>query len=275
MDEFWPARRQKDESNDILARMEERLQKNRNHRIALERKQKSLKLRRKKQLELNKKKQYEGKYLKTAKDLLKKYSGTIHKFLEIAERKVSVIDDYGDECWEELPREINNCLKKIAFKEKVRFCIEDGNFCWSSKRFPFLEKELALLFRSYHKKQAKNFSGKNSVNVGIMTGVEFETHIAKVLREKGYDVVGTPATGDQGADLIAKINGKIIVIQAKRYLGTVGNKAVQEVVGALNYYGGTEGWVITNSLFTPSAKALAQKNSIKLIDGITLKNSVF
>jgi restriction system protein len=47
----------------------------------------------------------------------------------------------------------------------------------------------------------------------------------------------------------------------------VGNKAVQEVVGAILFYGGTEGCVVTNSTFTPAARALAQENNIRLIDG--------
>jgi Restriction endonuclease len=73
-----------------------------------------------------------------------------------------------------------------------------------------------------------------------------------------------PATGDQGADLIAKKNGRTIIIQAKCYQGTVGNKAVQEVISALAYYGGDEGWVVTNSFFTPSAKALAHPSFCSL-----------
>ena len=83
---------------------------------------------------------------------------------------------------------------------------------------------------------------------------------------------GTPATGDQGADLIAKKDGKTIIIQAKRYQDTVGNKAVQEVISAVQFYRGDEGWVITNSTFTPSAKALAHRSNIKLIDGKMLDN---
>ena len=39
------------------------------------------------------------------------------------------------------------------------------------------------------------------------------------------------------------------------------------MVSAVAYYGGDEGWVITSSIFTPSAKALAQKTNIRLIDG--------
>lgn len=38
---------------------------------------------------------------------------------------------------------------------------------------------------------------------------------------------GTPATGDQGADLIAKKDGRTIIVQAKCYQSTVGNKAAK------------------------------------------------
>jgi len=84
------------------------------------------------------------------------------------------------------------------------------------------------------------------------------------------NVRGTPVTGDQGADLLANKDGKKIVIQAKRYDGAVGNKAVQEVVSAVSFYSADEGWVITNSTFTKSAKELAQKTGIHLVDGFEL-----
>lgn len=113
----------------------------------------------------------------------------------------------------------------------------------------------------------------SSTDFDDLSGGEFETRIASILNQHGFlDVVGTPATGDQGADLIAKTNGKTIVIQAKRYQGVVGNKAVQEVVAALHFYGGNEGWVITNSTFSSSAKELAQRSGVMLIDGYALRD---
>lgn len=65
------------------------------------------------------------------------------------------------------------------------------------------------------------------------------------------------------------------MIQAKRYKGSVGNEAVQEVVAAVKFYSADEGWVMTSGTFTPSAKALAQRNSVRLIDGIALKRRDF
>jgi restriction system protein len=69
-----------------------------------------------------------------------------------------------------------------------------------------------------------------------LSGKEFETYLARLLKQNGFeDIRGTAATGDQGADLIAKKAGRTIVVQAKRYQGSVGNKAVQEVVAAVKF----------------------------------------
>jgi hypothetical protein len=46
--------------------------------------------------------------------LISKHRGLIDKFLTIAERKVSVLDDYGDENWDALDEEIKRCALKIA-----------------------------------------------------------------------------------------------------------------------------------------------------------------
>jgi restriction system protein len=46
----------------------------------------------------------------------------------------------------------------------------------------------------------------------------------------------------------------------------VTNSAVQEVLGAIAYYGADKGIVVTNSFFTSSAKELANVNNITLWD---------
>ena len=57
------------------------------------------------------------------------------------------------------------------------------------------------------------------------------------------------------------------VIQAKFYSNSLGNEAVQEVLGSLRYYGADKGFVVTNSSFTKGAIELAYVNDIVLIDG--------
>lgn len=213
---------------------------------------------------------------KEGQKLFEENKDLIDKFLEIAERKVSIIDDYGDENWDILPVEIEAVLIKIAKRngksdKDIKDFFKKG-YTWElGEEYAWLKGKLDKTFREYH--QAQKVKPTNETELKNLSGVEFEVWVSKALKENGFaDVRGTPATGDQGADLIAKKDGKTIIIQAKRYQGAVGNKAVQEVIGAIQFYGGDEGWVITNSTFTPSAKALAQKSKVKLIDGEALDN---
>lgn len=73
-------------------------------------------------------------------------------------------------------------------------------------------------------------------------------------------------SGDQGADLIAIKNGVRYAIQAKNYSDKVSNKSVQGIVASLKYYGAEEAMVVTNNYFTDSAKELAARNQVRLID---------
>jgi hypothetical protein len=201
----------------------------------------------------------------------------IDKFLEIAERKVSILDDYGDENWAALSGEINVCMGKIANREGLggewdRYLSGKRTGQWLSlflpKEYEWVQEQLESRFREFHDRLRANVPDHSGVD--SLSGEEFETYVGRLLRSRGYEVVGTPKTGDQGADLIARKDGRTVVIQAKRYEGPVGNKAVQEAIGAVHFYGGDEGWVVTNSTFTPSAKALAQKSNIRLIDSKSL-----
>jgi len=224
-------------------------------------------------------KEWETAREKECEGFLTENKDLVDKFLEITERKVSILDDYGDENWDALPKEVDTCLRKIVQRQGL----EERWLQWQREkkkslfqswpqvldRYVRAEKKLCDLFREYH--QARKGSGVSQAEVGDLSGAEFETYVARILKESGYqDIRGTPTTGDQGADLIAKKDGRTVVIQVKRYQGTVGNKAVQEVAAAVHFYGAHEGWVITNATFSQAAKALAQKNRIRLIDGTEL-----
>ncbi len=108
----------------------------------------------------------------------------------------------------------------------------------------------------------------------VKTGVDFENVLKKIYENKGYIVETTKTTGDQGADLLLEKAGIKTVIQAKFYSSPVGNSAVQEVVGAVAYYGADSGVVVTNNEFTPAAKELAAANSVMLVDGDMLNRLI-
>ena len=102
-----------------------------------------------------------------------------------------------------------------------------------------------------------------------LDGFSFETFIAEILESNGFaDVSVTRGSGDQGGDVLAKRDNEKLVIQAKRFSidKKVTNSAVQEVLGAIAWYNVNKGVVVTNSIFTNSAKELAKRNNIELWD---------
>lgn len=102
------------------------------------------------------------------------------------------------------------------------------------------------------------------IKVDQMKGSEFEKYLGVLFRKLGYETKVTQSSGDYGADLILKRNGKKIVVQAKRYKKNVGIKAVQEISSAKLHYNAHEAWVVTNSYYTSAAKELARSNQVKL-----------
>ena len=108
--------------------------------------------------------------------------------------------------------------------------------------------------------------------VDAMTGYEFEDFLAKLFMTLGYDIETTKRSADQGADLFAQRFGRKVVIQAKNYIDSVGNAAVQQVLAAKTFFACDEAMVITNSHFTPSAAALAEAGGVKLVDRRELQN---
>lgn len=121
-----------------------------------------------------------------------------------------------------------------------------------------------VLFMDGQRKERLKKSGISDVDV--MDGIQFEHYLVELFKSHGYSVKKTSDSNDFGADLYLKKDNKKIVVQAKRYKGNVGIKAVQEIIGAKSYYDADEAWVITNSQYTKSAKELAIKSGVRLLD---------
>jgi HJR/Mrr/RecB family endonuclease len=114
-----------------------------------------------------------------------------------------------------------------------------------------------------------------SINLNIMTGLEFESFLEKVFTVLEYpEVVKTKASGDQGVDLVIGDGKSRIAVQAKLFQGTVGNDSVQQAFTGMVHYQCNRCVVITNSTFTKSAIELAESTGCKLIDGIGLQNLI-
>jgi HJR/Mrr/RecB family endonuclease len=99
-----------------------------------------------------------------------------------------------------------------------------------------------------------------------LTGTESEAAIAGLYESKGFEVQITKATGDFGVDILASKEGKTLAIQAKRWGGKVGVKAIQEVASGAYFYKADTSAVVTSSFFTDKAKELAKSLGVQLID---------
>lgn len=104
------------------------------------------------------------------------------------------------------------------------------------------------------------------LEIDKMDGKTFEKYLKVKFEQLGYQVIRTKYVGDYGADLVTKKDGIKTVIQAKRYKGNVGIKAVQEAVASKGFYDSEKAMVVTNSFFTKQAKELARKNQVELWD---------
>lgn len=102
--------------------------------------------------------------------------------------------------------------------------------------------------------------------------IDFEHFCATLLERAGWQVSTTPASGDQGADVIAKKGNKSIVLQCKQYSKPVGNAAVQEAFAAKSHYGTTHAAVVTNAGYTKAATILAASTGVLLLDPNDLPN---
>lgn len=129
-------------------------------------------------------------------------------------------------------------------------------------------KEKSFLNAGIETKNAHNLSELNK------EGDDFELLVVRLYNAMGYESKRIGGHGDQGGDVLASRGGENILIQAKFYSGSVGNAAVQQAVGARQYYGCSKAIVVTTSTFTAEAVALAKANSVELIDGSVLKQKL-
>ena len=108
-------------------------------------------------------------------------------------------------------------------------------------------------------------------SVDKLDGYTFEYYCAALLKKNGFNRVRvTQSSGDFGVDVIAWKKHKKYAVQCKRYSGSVGNHAVQEVYSGKDFYNCDCAIVMTNSYFTAAAKETAKKLGVLLWDGRTL-----
>ena len=122
------------------------------------------------------------------------------------------------------------------------------------------------------RRRTKSLLASGIEKIDAMSGQMFEQLLLEHFKKLGYRGKTTAETADYGADLILERDNLKYVVQAKRWKQNVGIEAIQQIIGAISYYGVDQGMVITNSYFTKNAKKLAQANKIELWDRKKLIN---
>lgn len=109
------------------------------------------------------------------------------------------------------------------------------------------------------------------MDLTTLTPIEYEHFCRSQMHLEGWFARPTPATGDQGADVICEYGDFRAVIQCKLYSQPVGNAAVQEAISARIFYGADLAAVVTNAGFTKSATQLASKAKVALLNHVQLR----
>lgn len=111
-------------------------------------------------------------------------------------------------------------------------------------------------------------------DIDLMSGEDFEWFVVYLFDQLGYKAERTKSSGDQGVDVLAQKGKTKVAIQTKHYSKPVGNSAVQEVVSGGKYYSADKTMVVTNNVFTKSAKELAKVNNVILWDRYILEEKL-
>ena len=123
---------------------------------------------------------------------------------------------------------------------------------------------------SLKRKKREDALNKAIMSTGIsqvdsLTPFQFEDWVARFLNLNGFTATTTKRSGDFGADVIAYRGDLKIVVSCKKYVGNLGVKCVQEIIGAMDYYEAHKGWVFsTCPHFSRQAYELAQSRGVKL-----------
>jgi hypothetical protein len=101
---------------------------------------------------------------------------------------------------------------------------------------------------------------------------DFEQYVAqRIFARQGYGVINTPDVKDGGVDIIVTdVNGRIAVVQCKRYAGTVGEGVVRDLYGTMIHHDALMAFLVTTGTFSLAARRWVMGKPISLIDGVRL-----
>ena len=204
------------------------------------------------------------------------------KPLAIKEKQLIHKDDYGDYVFDDWLNEQDRFIKnkmhflmlKIANEAKHEF---DTNISlvkyqenYRKDIHGYIDEEILENIKTIINKLVDEYRKRmieenSSFEYNLDDPYLFEKSVEENFELFGWEAQGTPKSGDQGADVIAELNGYKVIVQCKLYSKPVGNKAVQEVISANQFFHGNLALVVSNASFTKSAKQLADSTDVILL----------
>lgn len=181
-----------------------------------------------------------------------------------------VVDDLHNINSPELVNQIYSSLLELALKGKnagIRLILGTSGKANYFKEIKQLTNVMSVVTMTGLETVCQGKCTDLTVEEDTIDGHEFEYVCADILRLRGYKNVNvTKGSGDQGVDVTAERDGIKYAVQCKYYSNPVGNTAVQEIYTGMQYYKAHVGIIMTNSIFTISAKELAEKLGVVLWD---------
>ena len=131
-------------------------------------------------------------------------------------------------------------------------------FCFTAVVSLFRRRRRAKLFKDAHDLQ----------HIRDLSWSDFERHVGEAYRRLGYTVEETGPGPDGGVDLIARKDGKKVLIQCKHWhTDKVGVDKARELFGVVKAEGAANGVLVTSGAFTPDALEFAKQTKLDLVDG--------
>ena len=207
-------------------------------------------------------------------------SESITKYVPVLVRKYEQLvyqDEYGDWVFDDWWKECD-----LFAETKMRMLLLRLGRVARKKYLTWNDSDDLALMRKIVDKYVDEYlegsvfaeAGEVGITVNTDNPIQFEEDIANLFKLKGWDASTTKGSGDQGADVLARKGEALCIVQCKLYSQPVGNKAVQEVYSAKQYYKGDLAIVVTNADFTKSARQLASSCDVALLHYLELNNFI-
>ena len=102
-----------------------------------------------------------------------------------------------------------------------------------------------------------------------MDPVEFENFVGSLFTGMGYRADTTKISGDHGVDLYLKKDGRLAIVQCKRYNqgNQISEGIVRDFYGSMLHERACEGYIVTTSSFSMPARQWAHGKFLHLVDG--------